>query len=241
MFGEFSHISLAFFATSLGIAFRSGKKPFAFVSGMRCETPPAEAGPDRIDRIAGARDEHDIARIDECEGNVPDAFLRADQRQHFVGRIQRDMKRRLYQSATALRNDSMPSYEGYWWCFGFFGGLCQAFDDRRRRRQIGIADAEIDDIDALGNRRLLHLVDGGEQIGRQCLDSGGNFDGETSHNRHISFLQEASCETSLLGYFRTPPVINARNAADKDKDGRASRCNLFALTRSGNHTILPRL
>src|SRR6476620_2865490 len=53
------------------------------------------------------------------------------------------------------------------------------------------------------------------------------------------FCKEASYETSLLGYFKTTPVINARNAADKDKDGRASRCSPFELTRSDNHTILP--
>jgi len=32
------------------------------------------------------------------------------------------------------------------------------------------------------------------------------------------FCKEASCTTSLLGYCRYAPVINARNAADKDKD-----------------------
>src|SRR6476659_3054574 len=53
------------------------------------------------------------------------------------------------------------------------------------------------------------------------------------------FCKEASCETSVLVYCRYAPVINSRNAADKDKDGRASRCRPFALTRSGNHTILP--
>ena len=45
LFGEFNHISLAFLATSFGIAWRSGKKPFALVSGMRCETPPQKLVP----------------------------------------------------------------------------------------------------------------------------------------------------------------------------------------------------
>src|SRR5574337_358175 len=39
LFGEFNHINLPFFATSLGMAFKSGRKPLAFVSGMICETP----------------------------------------------------------------------------------------------------------------------------------------------------------------------------------------------------------
>src|SRR5215210_1410085 len=65
---------------------------------------------------------------------------------------------------------------------GILCGLSEAFDDGRRSREIGVSDAEIDDIDALGNRLLLHVIDGGEQIGRQGLDTGGNFDRETSHD-----------------------------------------------------------
>lgn len=70
--------------------------------------------------------------------------------------------------------------------FGILGGLGKALDNGGRSWQIGIADAEIDDIDSTGNGRLLHLIDGSEQIGRQCLDAGRHFDGEAGHDRHIS-------------------------------------------------------
>ena len=70
-----------------------------------------------------------------------------------------------------------------------FGGLAEAFDNRRRRRQIGVPDAKIDDINSLGNRRLLHLIDGGEQIGGQRLNSSCDLDGETRHaNRLLSWI-----------------------------------------------------
>ncbi len=42
LLGELRNISFAFFATSLGIAFRSGRNPFFLTSGMRCATPPAK-------------------------------------------------------------------------------------------------------------------------------------------------------------------------------------------------------
>ena len=42
---------------------------------------------------------------------------------------------------------------------GIFSGLREAFDDRHRRRQIGIADPEVDNIYPSCNRLLLHLID----------------------------------------------------------------------------------
>ena len=44
LFGEFSHISLAFLAI-LGDRVEIRRKPLAFVSGMMCETPPQKLVP----------------------------------------------------------------------------------------------------------------------------------------------------------------------------------------------------
>ena len=46
------------------------------------------------------------------------------------------------------------------------GRLLHRGDDVRRRRQVGIADAEVDEILALRPQRRLLLVDVGEQVGR---------------------------------------------------------------------------
>ena len=114
------------------------------------------------------------------------------ERQHFVGRIERYVEPALVpighgfaerQHAFIGRDTDGAS--------GFLAAWAKALDNGGRSRQIGIADTEVDDIDSTGNRRLLHLIDGGEQIGRQCLDSGRDFDRETGHNRHISFLQRS--------------------------------------------------
>ena len=61
------------------------------------------------------------------------------------------------------------------------GGFAQALDDRGRSRQVGIADAEINDIHASRDGFLLHFVDGSEQIRRQRFDTGGILNGETGH------------------------------------------------------------
>ena len=146
-----------------------------------------EAGTDGVDWIAGARDEHDIARIDECKRNMPDALLRADQREDFVRRVQGDMKAACVPVGHCFAERQHTLIRWILVVLRVFGGFAEAFDDRHRRRQVGVADAKVNDINAFGNRGLLHLIDGGEQIGRQCLDSGGNLDGKTRHaNRLLS-------------------------------------------------------
>ena len=75
--------------------------------------------------------------------------------------------------------------------FWVLGSVSQTVDDRRRCGQIRIADAEIDNIHALRNRGLFHLIDGGKEIGRQGLNSACDFDRETGHVRDSPFLDEA--------------------------------------------------
>ena len=57
------------------------------------------------------------------------------------------------------------------------GGLAEGIDDVRRRRQIGVADAEGDDIDALGLLRRDLLGDLCEEVGRELLDAVGELHG----------------------------------------------------------------
>ena len=56
--------------------------------------------------------------------------------------------------------------------------LDQGRNDRFGRGQIGIANPEVDDVGPARNRFGLKLIDGHEHIGRQLLQSLGNF------NRH---------------------------------------------------------
>ena len=175
-----------------------------------------EAGADGVDRIAGARDQDDIARIDKRQMNVPDSFLRADQGQHFVGRIQRHIETSFVPVGHRGSERQHPFVGGILMVLGVLGRQSQAFDNRSRRRQIRIADAEVDDIDALSNRRLLHLVDGGKQIGRKCFNSGCDFNWKTGHGAECSFSRMNRIEVAAepLGYFRNEAVINVQNQAN---------------------------
>ena len=101
--------------------------------------------------------------------------------------------------------------------FGILGGLGKALDNGGRSRQIRIANTEVDDIDSTGNGRLLHLIDGSEQIGRQCLDAGRDFDGETCHDRHISFLQRSFVRNKPSRLLQEYAGNQRKNAADKDQ------------------------
>ena len=51
------------------------------------------------------------------------------------------------------------------------GDLGQFLDDMGRRRAVGIAHAEIDNVLAAGARRRLHRIHLGEDVGRQAADA----------------------------------------------------------------------
>ena len=53
----------------------------------------------------------------------------------------------------------------------FAGCLDQLGDDMRRRRQVGIAHAEIDDVFSPVARLHLEAVDDAKHVGRQSFDS----------------------------------------------------------------------
>ena len=51
------------------------------------------------------------------------------------------------------------------------GAALERLDDVRRRRQVGIADAHVDEVGAPRPRLPLLLVDLGEEVGRQPLQA----------------------------------------------------------------------
>jgi hypothetical protein len=55
---------------------------------------------------------------------------------------------------------------------GFLGSFDQFFDDMTRRRLIGIAHAQVDDILAAAARFYFHCVYDTENVWRQSLDPG---------------------------------------------------------------------
>src|SRR5438067_1520176 len=100
-----------------------------------------------------------------------DALLRADERAALFGRVERDVEalmipghRRLAKLLHALvRGIAMEAW--------LRRRLLHRRHDMRRRRQIGIADAEIDQILALRPQRRLLAVDIGKEIGGELANT----------------------------------------------------------------------
>ena len=92
LFGELSHISLAFLCHVFRDRVQIRQKTIRLCQRHDVRYATGKARSDRIDRIAGTRNEDNISRIDEGKMDVANPFLRADQGQDFVGRIKRDIE-----------------------------------------------------------------------------------------------------------------------------------------------------
>src|SRR5439155_12709433 len=142
-----------------------------------------EARRNRIDRVAGARHEYHIAPIHESQRDVADAFLRADQCQDLGGGVQPNSEPPLVPGS----HRSTEREEAFigWILVVLRVGcrLLQPFDDRRWRRQVRVADPEVDDIHPTGESLLLDLVDRSEQIRRQGLDPPSRLYRKSGHSR----------------------------------------------------------
>ena len=130
---------------------------------------------DLVDRVRGVRHERDVARIDEAERDVADALLRADERQHFLRRIEVNAEAAFVPARDGLAELGQALGLGIAVVRRLARGLAQRVDDVRRRRQVGVADAEGDDVDALCLLRRDLLADLREEIRRQLLDTVGEF------------------------------------------------------------------
>ena len=131
---------------------------------------------DRIDRVSGIGHERHIAGVDEAECGVGDAFLCADQRHNLGRRVERDLEALCHPACDALAQIRQTLGFGVAVVGGHIGVLVQRLKDVRMRGQVGVADPEGDDLNA-----LLALLgdlarDFDEEIRREIADalSGAN-------------------------------------------------------------------
>ena len=126
---------------------------------------------DLVHGVAGRRADREIAGVDEAQRQVPDALLRADQRDHLGLRVERHAVAALIpardgftelRQALALRVAVVGRV---------LGRALQRFDDVRRGRQVRVADAERDDIDAPGALLGDEFGDAGEEVRGELLDA----------------------------------------------------------------------
>ena len=136
-----------------------------------------------VDRIGRVRHQDHVARRGDRLRHVGEAFLRAERGDDLrlgielhaeaalvVGRLRPAQPRDALGRRVAVRARLRDR-------------LDQLVDDVRRRRQVGIAHAEVDDVGAARARCRLQPVDLGEDVGRQTLDAVEVFVHGTPHFR----------------------------------------------------------
>ena len=122
-----------------------------------------------MDRIAGVGHQHDVARRGDRLREIGETFLRAQRDDDLVLGIELDAEAarivgrlRLAQAGDAARRRVAVGAR-------VAGGLGELGHDMRRRRQVGIAHAEIDHVLAGGAGARLHGVHFREHVRRQAL------------------------------------------------------------------------
>ena len=137
-----------------------------------------------MDRIGRVRRQHHVARRRDRLRHVGEALLRAERRHDLRLGIELHPESarviaglRAPQPRDALRRRIAVGAR-------LADGLDELVDDMLRRRQIGVAHAEIDNVGAAGARLGLELVDLLEDIGRQAPHAV-----EVAHCRQISLMK----------------------------------------------------
>ena len=131
-------------------------------AGLRADAPAAEARCDLVHGIAGVGYEDEISGVDERERKMRDPFLRPDQSQDLAGGIEIDSPSRAVVGGGGGAELDHPLVRRIMVMARLLGSALERFHDVRRRRKIGVADAEIDEVGTFFPRRALELVDSRE-------------------------------------------------------------------------------
>ena len=120
-----------------------------------------------VHRVPGVGGQGHVARVEQHLADVRDALLGAEQRDDLVGRVERDAEARRVEPGHGLAEAELALVARVLVRRRVGGALGERRDDVRRRGQVGIADAEADDVDAGGLALGDLALDGGEQVRRQ--------------------------------------------------------------------------
>ena len=121
--------------------------------------------------VAGVRYDRHVAGVQQRPGQVREPFLGADQSENVGGGLEGHAEAPavpvrhspLVLDGTAVGRIAVAADVG--------GAFHERVDDVGRRREIGIAHAEVDDVHAPGRQLLLLAVQVGEQVGADLLQS----------------------------------------------------------------------
>ena len=97
---------------------------------------------------------------------ICDAFLRADQRADLALGVEADAETAPVPIRRGFAKLRQAFVVGITVIFRFVGGALESFDDVTRSWQVGIADREADDVDALARDLFFEAIKLGEKVGR---------------------------------------------------------------------------
>ena len=124
-----------------------------------------------VDRIGGIRRNHRVVRPDGREQQVRQRILRADRHDRFALRIEVDVVVRLVARRDLSPQRGNPARLRIPVIARIARRLDQLVDDDARRCAVRVSHPEIDDIDLRRARLCPHLVDDGEHVRRQLLNT----------------------------------------------------------------------
>ena len=136
--------------------------------------PHRRAGHDeaeRVDRIARVRHQDRVARRGDRLGKVGETLLRAQRDDDLALGVELDIEAPRVIGGIGAAQPGNPPRCRIAVRLRVLHRLDQLGDDVRRRRAVGIAHPEIDDVAPLAAGLRLQRVDLGEDVGRQALDA----------------------------------------------------------------------
>ena len=133
-----------------------------------------------VDGIAGIGDEHGVARIENREAEMGDAFLGADGDDGFGVGIEVDVVARLVPVADGLAQARNSLGDGVAMGDGLLRRFNHLVDDVLGRGAVGVAHAEVDDVFSAAAGVDLHLAGDVEDVGREALNAAELFHDDSS-------------------------------------------------------------
>jgi hypothetical protein len=134
-----------------------------------------EDGREQVDRVAGRRHEREVARLDQHPQQVREALLRADRRDRLGLGIELDAEPARVHLADGSAQVRDAAARGVAVVPRPPRRLGELVDGDLRRRDVRVAEAQVDDVLAGAAQLQLQPLDLGERVGREVGDTGEPF------------------------------------------------------------------
>src|SRR5580700_950741 len=155
--------------------FELGEKLLAVMDG---DADDVGAGYDRavdVDGVTRVGNENGVARVEDGEAEVGDAFLGADGDDGFGVGVEVDVVAGFVPVGNGAAQSGNPTGDRVTMRWRLLRGFDELVDDVAGSGAVGIAHAEVDDVFAAAAGGDLHLTGDVEDIGREALETAELF------------------------------------------------------------------